>query len=45
MNDERDRKTRQAAREDHAVWLSQHAAWAGGGGLTPLAAELLERMD
>ncbi|RLB42503.1 MAG: hypothetical protein DRH30_04710 [Deltaproteobacteria bacterium] len=28
MNDERDFKTRQAARENHAVWLSQHAAWA-----------------
>jgi len=28
MNDERDLNTRQAAREDHAVWLSQHAAWA-----------------
>jgi chromosome segregation ATPase len=28
MNDERDLKTRQAAREDHSVWLSQHAAWA-----------------
>ena len=27
MNDERDFKTRQAARENHAVWLSQHAAW------------------
>lgn len=28
MNDERDLKTRQAAHEDHSVWLSQHAAWA-----------------
>ena len=28
MNDERDLSTRQAARENHAVWLSQHAAWA-----------------
>jgi chromosome segregation ATPase len=28
MNDERDLRTRQAAREDHSVWLSQHAAWA-----------------
>jgi len=26
MNDERDFKTRQAAHENHAVWLSQHAA-------------------
>ncbi|MGB5521334.1 MAG: hypothetical protein WBM96_02105 [Polyangiales bacterium] len=28
MNNERDLKTRQSAREDHAVWLSQHTAWA-----------------
>lgn len=28
MNDERDLETRRVAREDHALWLSQHRGWA-----------------
>ena len=39
MNGDRDLKTRQAAREDHAVWLAQHRAWAKE------AEEWLRRLD